>query len=148
MTALHEIKTGNAELLLSLTDAELQSALAYAHQEVNGIMNDTRRIVATLGLRAACCRNRTTEGRNHLARPPAGAWRRDVKIKTITFEHRNDFRAVMECEHCGATQQNNTGYHDNYYHTAVIPGMYCKSCGKNRAGEQAEQADAALAKAK
>lgn len=58
-----------------------------------------------------------------------------MKIKTITFEHSRDFSAVMECEHCGATQQNNSGYHDSYYHTEVIPAMTCKACGKNRAGQ-------------
>ena len=56
-----------------------------------------------------------------------------MKIKTITSEHRNDFCAVMECEHCGATQENPYGYHDTNYHTRVIPMMHCKACGKNRA---------------
>jgi len=59
-----------------------------------------------------------------------------MKIKTITYESRNDFHAIMECEHCGAEQKNTSGYHDNYYHTQVIPGMFCKTCGRNRAGEQ------------
>lgn len=59
-----------------------------------------------------------------------------MKIKQITSEHRNDFTAVMECEHCAAEEKLTTGYHDNYYHTKVIPGMYCGTCGYNRAGEQ------------
>lgn len=58
-----------------------------------------------------------------------------MKIKEITSEHRNDFSATMECEHCGRTQKLTTGYHDNYYHTRVIPAMNCNWCGKNRAGE-------------
>lgn len=58
-----------------------------------------------------------------------------MKIQRITREHRNDFRAVMVCEHCGHTQDNPNGYHDNYYHTQVIPGMYCESCNRNRAGQ-------------
>lgn len=58
-----------------------------------------------------------------------------MKIKTITFELGNDFNAIMECEHCGSTQENKSGYHDNYYHTRVIPAMHCNGCGKNRAGE-------------
>jgi hypothetical protein len=57
-----------------------------------------------------------------------------MKIRQITFEHRNDFFAVMECEHCGATQENKSGYHDKYYHTQVIPNMHCKKCGKDREG--------------
>lgn len=59
-----------------------------------------------------------------------------MKIKEITSEHRNDFSAIMECEHCGETHKLTTGYHDNFYHTQVIPAMKCKACGKNRAGEQ------------
>ena len=57
-----------------------------------------------------------------------------MKISKITFEHRNDFSADMECEHCGAHQKITSGYHDNYYHTQVIPGMFCNECGKNRLG--------------
>ena len=58
-----------------------------------------------------------------------------MKIKSIISEYRNDFNAVMECEHCERTYTLRSGYHDNYYHTQVIPAMWCKSCGKNRAGE-------------
>jgi len=58
-----------------------------------------------------------------------------MKIKTITNEHRNDFSAIMECEHCWDEFKLTSGYHDNHYHTKVIPGMYCKTCGLNRAGE-------------
>lgn len=58
-----------------------------------------------------------------------------MKIQKITFEHRNDFSAIMECEHCGNLHPISTGYHDNRYHTQVIPAMTCKQCGKNRAGE-------------
>jgi len=35
-----------------------------------------------------------------------------MKIKNITSEHRNDFCAIMECEHCGSTQKLSSGYHD------------------------------------
>jgi hypothetical protein len=58
-----------------------------------------------------------------------------MRIQRITSEMGSDFRAVMECEHCGGTQDQTTGYHDNYYHTRVIPAMTCKACGKNREGE-------------
>jgi len=58
-----------------------------------------------------------------------------MKIAKMLNEYRNDFSAIMECEHCGNTQELITGYHDNFYHTKVIPAMYCKKCNKNRAGE-------------
>lgn len=58
-----------------------------------------------------------------------------MRIQKITSEYRNDFRAIMECEHCGATQELTTGYHDNHYHVNVIPAMCCHTCGKNRSGE-------------
>ncbi len=57
-----------------------------------------------------------------------------MKIKEITSEHNNDFAAIMECEHCGATQKLTSGYHDNFYHTRVIPSITCMGCGKNREG--------------
>ncbi len=58
-----------------------------------------------------------------------------MKIKTYLSEHRNDFSAIMECEHCNREATITTGYHDNFYHTNVIPAMLCAGCGKNRAGE-------------
>jgi hypothetical protein len=64
-----------------------------------------------------------------------------MKIKEITFEMGNDFAAVMECEHCQSTQKLSSGYHDNFYHTRVIPAMTCKSCGKNRDGVVSETAN-------
>lgn len=58
-----------------------------------------------------------------------------MRISKILDEYGNDFSAEMECEHCGYTAKLTTGYHDNFYHTRVIPAMCCGSCGKNRAGE-------------
>jgi len=57
-----------------------------------------------------------------------------VKIQKITFQMRNDFSAIMVCEHCGSTQELNSGYHDDFYHNHVIPEITCRSCGKNRSG--------------
>lgn len=54
-----------------------------------------------------------------------------MKIKEITWQHRNDFHATMECEHCGHAQDNKSGYNDYNYHRRVIPDIRCKSCGKN-----------------
>ncbi len=57
-----------------------------------------------------------------------------MKIKEILSEHRNDFTAWLVCEHCDSVQKLTTGYHDNYYHTQVIPAMPCANCGKVRDG--------------
>ena len=56
-----------------------------------------------------------------------------MKIKTIENQHRRDFYAVYECEHCGCTERGG-GYDDAYFHDNVIPSMKCKKCGKT-AGE-------------
>lgn len=58
-----------------------------------------------------------------------------MRIKQITWQHRNDFDALMECEHCESTQELKSGYNDVYYHQKVIPSITCTSCKKNRAGE-------------
>ena len=61
-------------------------------------------------------------------------------IRNIISQHRNDFSAIMECEHCGGTEINRYGYDDVNYHENVIPAMFCKSCGKNREGTEEENA--------
>lgn len=60
-----------------------------------------------------------------------------MKIQKITFECGNDFSAIMQCEHCGNTQSNSSGYHDNHYHTQVIPALHCAACGLDRHGNAA-----------
>ena len=52
-----------------------------------------------------------------------------MRIKEIVSQHRRDFTAVYECEHCGATEKSG-GYDDANFHQNVIPSMVCKSCGK------------------
>lgn len=52
-----------------------------------------------------------------------------MKIKTIESQHRRDFRAIYECEHCGH-EENGSGYDDTHFHQNVIPAMKCKNCGK------------------
>lgn len=52
-----------------------------------------------------------------------------MRIKEITSQHRRDFWAVYECEHCGDTEQK-SGYDDAYFHAEVIPAMTCKKCGQ------------------
>jgi len=57
-----------------------------------------------------------------------------MKIKQITSQYRNDFSAVMVCEHCQHEQKLTSGYDDDYYHLSVIPAMKCESCGCDREG--------------
>lgn len=58
-----------------------------------------------------------------------------MRIEQITSQHRNDFAAILVCEHCGSKHKIMTGYDDAYYHGHVIPAITCKTCGKNRSGE-------------
>lgn len=53
-----------------------------------------------------------------------------MKIKKIVYQNRRDFKAVYECEHCGAVTQEEWGYDDANFHNNVIPAMVCKVCGK------------------
>ena len=52
-----------------------------------------------------------------------------MKIKQILSQHRRDFRAVYECEHCEGTEER-SGYDDANFHHNIIPAMICKGCGK------------------
>ena len=62
-------------------------------------------------------------------------------IKEILWQHRNDFTATMECEHCGATRKLTTGYDDAHYHNNVIPAMKCNACGKDGKTDTTETPD-------
>lgn len=53
-----------------------------------------------------------------------------MKIKKIVSQHRRDFQAIYECEHCGETTEG-YGYDDANFHHNVIPNMTCKKCGKS-----------------
>jgi hypothetical protein len=53
-----------------------------------------------------------------------------MKIQKILSQHRRDFRAIYECEHCGATEEK-SGYDDDNFHRNVIPSMACPQCGKS-----------------
>lgn len=52
-----------------------------------------------------------------------------MKINKSLYQHRRDFRAIYECEHCGFRKED-SGYDDNYFHNEVIPSMMCEKCGK------------------
>jgi len=52
-----------------------------------------------------------------------------MKIKKIISQHRRDFRAIYECEHCGFEKES-YGYDDANFHQNVIPKMKCSECNK------------------
>jgi len=52
-----------------------------------------------------------------------------MKIQQILTQHRRDFRALFECEHCNHVDER-SGYDDAYFHNHVIPTMECVMCGK------------------
>lgn len=51
-----------------------------------------------------------------------------MRIREILSQHRRDFRAIFECEHCGAEDQR-SGYDDTNFHENVIPALCCSNCG-------------------
>ena len=54
-----------------------------------------------------------------------------MKIFKMVSQHRRDFTAVMKCESCGHTEDNKSGYDDDYYHRNVIPKMKCGKCNES-----------------
>lgn len=52
-----------------------------------------------------------------------------MKIKRIIEQHRRDFTAIYECEHCGHEHKAH-GYDDGNFHRNVVPKMACQSCGR------------------
>ena len=52
-----------------------------------------------------------------------------MHINKIVSQHRRDFSAIYECEHCGFTIEG-SGYDDTNFHQNVIPKMECRECGK------------------
>jgi ribosomal protein L37AE/L43A len=52
-----------------------------------------------------------------------------MRIQKIVSQHRRDFTAIYECEHCGRTRKG-YGYDDHNFHNEVIPKMKCPSCEK------------------
>lgn len=52
-----------------------------------------------------------------------------MKIQKIISQHRRDFRAIYECEHCGHSEEG-SGYDDSHFHQNVIPAKKCTQCGK------------------
>jgi primosomal protein N' len=57
-----------------------------------------------------------------------------MKIKKILSQHRRDFVAIYQCEHCHYEIEG-SGYDDTNFHQNVIPEMECDSCGKISPGD-------------
>lgn len=57
-----------------------------------------------------------------------------MQIQRIVSQHRRDFRAIYECEHCGHTQEA-AGYDDTYFHQVVIPQKPCPQCGRTASAD-------------
>jgi len=57
-----------------------------------------------------------------------------MKIKAILSQHRRDFSATLECEHCGHEEKLTNGYDDDNYHHNVIPAIKCEKCDKPAPG--------------
>ena len=53
-----------------------------------------------------------------------------MKIKEIVSQHRRDFWAIYECEHCEHKTDKKSGYDDANFHQNVIPKMKCPKCNK------------------
>jgi hypothetical protein len=54
-----------------------------------------------------------------------------MRIKEITFRHRNDYQAILKCEFCGHEQFMGDGYADLFFVTKVIPARRCHACGRS-----------------
>ena len=52
-----------------------------------------------------------------------------MKIKQIISQHRRDFTAIYECQHCGH-EERASGYDDANFHQDVNPNMECGKCGQ------------------
>jgi hypothetical protein len=52
-----------------------------------------------------------------------------MKIRQIISQHRRDFQAEYECEHCGHTEKD-YGYDDEHFHRNVVPQMACRACSR------------------
>jgi len=50
-----------------------------------------------------------------------------MKIQKIIRQHRRDFTAIYECEHCGHEIEA-SGYDDDNFHRNVIPLWECDNC--------------------
>ena len=64
------------------------------------------------------------------------------EIETL-YVSRNDFKAIWECEHCGAKEEA-WGYKDYNFDVNVRPNALCQNCGLSALEENAEAQHARL----
>jgi len=57
-----------------------------------------------------------------------------MRINKIISQHRRDFIAIYECEHCGHTEEGG-GYDDQNFHANVIPNKECSKCEKTASSD-------------
>ena len=60
-----------------------------------------------------------------------------MRIKARLSQHRRDFKAIYQCEHCGH-ERTGDGYDDVNFHQNVIPAMKCDKCGNTSTGPTSE----------
>lgn len=53
-----------------------------------------------------------------------------MRIKKIIHQHRRDFTAIYQCEHCDHEVESG-GYDDANYHNNIIPKKKCPKCDKS-----------------
>lgn len=63
-----------------------------------------------------------------------------MRIKKKISQHRRDFHALYECEHCNSTMER-YGYDDANFHDNVIPNWPCPECKKTSDGKSSSSAD-------
>lgn len=57
-----------------------------------------------------------------------------MRIVEITWQHRNDFHWIGQCEFCGHRERYGDGYADAFYQQRVVPDRKCVSCGQRSNG--------------
>jgi len=65
-----------------------------------------------------------------------------MQVHQVTWRHRNDYSAIMGCEHCGHQQHHGGLYADAYFAFCIIPNRYyCDKCDLNSLGEKRPESD-------
>lgn len=54
-----------------------------------------------------------------------------MRIIEIVTQNRDEFWALMECEHCRQTMLGE-GHDIPYWHNRELPALKCPQCGKSR----------------
>lgn len=53
-----------------------------------------------------------------------------MRLLETTWQNRNDFNGIFECEFCHSTQFHNGCYDDWYFFNKVVPAIKCVKCGR------------------